>query len=274
MVTLLYTLLGFIHMIHVRVDSSHPSVDVYVNVSTTPNSLSSQNFFTSTPMYENSFLIPSPIASSGYQTQTSSSNQSLNCAFIEENVQLNKIISNKNTEHLYDRLFNDQRLTCNVTKSNNKDKSLNNSRISKIVPSIVKPTNTAWSNIDHQLTPLSYSKNYTLKQILDNVENIQSYSTNSDYGSIYEEIVPSSSINNCFKWKTLCKTLKDKGNKKKERKVNESSSNQKYNHLSTTEKSFFTFGGETLGLIALPNTNYDHHTYENEIIRKENFANF
>ncbi|CAF1630340.1 unnamed protein product, partial [Didymodactylos carnosus] len=168
-------------MVHVRVGNSHPCVDIYFNVYKTPCSLSSKQFFTSTPMYENSLLIPSPIPSRSYQIQMSSNNQSLNYVFIKDDVQSNKILLDENAKDLYDHLFNDRHLIRTEIKSDNKEQSSNRSRISKIVSansSIMKPSSVTCSNSNRPLA-LSRSKNYTLKQILENVENIQLHSTNS-----------------------------------------------------------------------------------------------
>ncbi|UJR14948.1 hypothetical protein I4U23_001929 [Adineta vaga] len=95
-------------------------------------------------------------------------------------------------------------------------------------------------------------KNYTLQQILDNVESIQKQ---------YEQIIenPLTTSSSCFMpLKHLTKLFKNF--KCQRHKPIEQP--RKIDHLEN--KSPFIFGGETFRWIALPQ--YDDHIYENELI--------
>jgi hypothetical protein len=100
----------------------------------------------------------------------------------------------------------------------------------------------------------SNKKNYTLEQILDNVETIQKQ---------YEQVVnhrTTSSSSSCFlSFKHITKLLKNSRTIK-----SKSVEQQPIKKTYSENKSPFIFGGETLRWIALPQD--DTHIYENEFI--------
>lgn len=130
------------------------------------------------------------------------------------------IPSDDNEEHIYDRLFDQSQIS--------------SIRQSKIV---------------HQRSASIAKKNYTLKQILDNVENIQQQ---------YEQVIhhQKTSPSCFFTLKHLTKILKS-------RKPLKSTTTTKkslpiYEKIYSESKSPFTFGGETLQWIALPRPIYEN----------------
>ena len=125
-------------------------------------------------------------------------------------------------EHIYDRLFDSMRQ-------------------SKIVS-----TRTNYVNSSNK-------KNYTLQQILDNVEMIQ-----QQYEQVMDNRPTSSSC--FFTFKHITKILKNlrtiKQAKSNDQSLDKTSS-------SSSTKSPFIFGGETLQWIALPQDDEENHIYEN-----------
>ncbi|UJR31729.1 hypothetical protein I4U23_019209 [Adineta vaga] len=98
-------------------------------------------------------------------------------------------------------------------------------------------------------------KNYTLQQVLDNVETIQKQ---------YEKVInnritsTSSSSSSCFfSMKQLTKVLKNL------RTIKTKTTEETFQANDSELKSPFIFGGETLQWIALPQ---DEHIYENEFL--------
>lgn len=131
----------------------------------------------------------------------------------------------KTKENVYDRLFDKENV------------SFRQSKIVKSRPESMRPIN---------------KKNYTLEQILDNVEAIQ-----KQYEKVVTHQAPSSS--SCFfPFKKLTKVLKNLRTMKP--KLN----NEIYKTTYSEPKSPFIFGGETLQWIALPQD--DSHIYENAFI--------
>jgi hypothetical protein len=129
-------------------------------------------------------------------------------------------------EHIYDRLFDSNNFT---------------PRQSKIVK----------NRTDY--IPSFNKKNYTLQQILDNVETIQQQ---------YEKVIhnrktPSSCF---FTFKHLTKILKNL------RTIKTKPVDQSIENSYSEIKSPFIFGGETLQWIALPRHDDENHIYENEFI--------
>jgi len=119
-------------------------------------------------------------------------------------------------EHIYDRLFDQSQIST--------------IRQSKIV---------------RQRSSSITKKNYTLKQILDNVEHIQQQ---------YEQVFHDQKTSSCFfPLKQLTKILKHRKTLKTTK-----TSPPIYEKIYSNSKSPFTFGGETLQWIALP-----HPIYEN-----------
>ena len=101
--------------------------------------------------------------------------------------------------------------------------------------------------------PSLNKKNYTLQQILDNVETIQQQ---------YEQVIhnqktPSSCF---FTFKHLTKALKNL------RTIKTKPTDQSPSNSYSQTKSPFIFGGETLQWIALPRHDDEDHIYENELI--------
>jgi hypothetical protein len=129
-----------------------------------------------------------------------------------------------NDEHIYDRLF---------------DTKTSTPRQSKIVQNRI--------DYNHSIN----KKNYTLQQILDNVESIQQQ---------YEQVIhhQSKSPSCFFTFKQITKLLKNL------RTIKSKTNNQSIRSNCSENKSPFIFGGETLQWIALPQD--DQHIYENEII--------
>jgi hypothetical protein len=94
-------------------------------------------------------------------------------------------------------------------------------------------------------------KNYTLQQILDNVETIQNQ---------YDKVINNRTKTSCFfSFKQITKILKNLRTIKT--KTNEEIIQNNYSE----NKSPFIFGGETLQWIALPQD--DNHIYENEFFQ-------
>jgi len=123
-----------------------------------------------------------------------------------------------NDEHIYDHLFDTESLI---------------PRQSKIVNNSIN------------------KKNYTLQQILDNVETIQNQ---------YDKVINNRPTTSCFfSFKQITKILKNLRTIKT--KTNEEIIQNNYSE----NKSPFIFGGETLQWIALPQD--DNHIYENEFFQ-------
>lgn len=135
------------------------------------------------------------------------------------------IPSNFNDEHIYDRLFDTE------NSIPRQSKIIKNNRIDSI-----RPVN---------------KKNYTLQQILENVETIQNQ---------YEQVINNrtTSTSCFFSFKQITKILKNLRTIKT--KTTEGIIKKNYSE----NKSPFIFGGETLQWIALPQD--DSHIYENEFI--------
>lgn len=130
-------------------------------------------------------------------------------------------------EHIYDRLFDTKNYPL---------------RQSKIVKSSKDYMN------------ISNKKNYTLQQILDNVETIQQQ---------YEQVIHNQKISptsTCFfSFKQITKILKNL------RTIKTKPIDQSIQTIYSDNKSPFIFGGETLQWIALPQ--HDQHIYENDFIQ-------
>jgi hypothetical protein len=144
----------------------------------------------------------------------------------------NSIISSSpmplNDEPIYDRLFD------------TKNYPLRQSKIVKNRTDYVNPLN---------------KKNYTLQQILDNVETIQ-----QQYEQVINNRKTSSSSSSCFfTFKQITKLLKNL------RTIKTKTNNESIENNYSENKSPFIFGGETLQWIALPQD--DNHIYENEFIQ-------
>jgi hypothetical protein len=131
-------------------------------------------------------------------------------------------------EHIYDRLFDSKNFT---------------PRQSKIV-----------KNRTDYINPLN-KKNYTLKQILDNVETIQ-----QQYEQVIHNRKTSSSSSCFFTFKHITKILKNL------RTIKTKSIDQSIENSYSENKSPFIFGGETLQWIALPRHDDENHIYENAFI--------
>ncbi|CAF3541954.1 unnamed protein product [Adineta steineri] len=101
-------------------------------------------------------------------------------------------------------------------------------------------------------------KNYTLQQVLDNVETIQ-----KQYEKVIHTRTTSSTPTCFFSFKQITKILKNL------RTIKTTKTNEEIIETSYSEnKSPFIFGGETLQWIALPqDDDDDDHIYENEFIQ-------
>jgi hypothetical protein len=127
-------------------------------------------------------------------------------------------------EHIYDRLFD------------TKNFPLRQSKIVKNQTDYINPLN---------------KKNYTLQQILDNVETIQQQ---------YEQVINNRKTSSCFfTFKQITKILKNL------RTIKTKTNDEFIENNYSENKSPFIFGGETLQWIALPQN--DNHIYENEFIQ-------
>ncbi|CAF1175757.1 unnamed protein product [Rotaria sp. Silwood1] len=133
-------------------------------------------------------------------------------------------------EHIYDHLFDTKNYT---------------SRQSKIIK----------NRIDYNIRPIN-KKNYTLEQILDNVETIQKQYEQVVNNRIKSTTTTSSSC--FFTFKQITKILKNL------RTIKTKTNNEIDENNYLENKSPFVFGGETLQWIALPQD--DNHIYENEFI--------
>ena len=123
-------------------------------------------------------------------------------------------------------------------------------RLSHIDTSLPRQSKVIYNNRTASSRSMN-KKNYTLQQILDNVETIQKQ---------YEQVVNdrTTSTPSCFfSMKQLTKVLKSL------RTVKTKTSEEITQTDNSETKSPFIFGGETLQWIALPQ---DEHIYENEFL--------